>query len=507
MTKRTNLAYSPTSTFSKIFGSPVYQHRVPGISDRNFKPGQIWIKRPSGEEEAEAYMLVSVEGGGADWHKIGNALVESIIIITDSGSASPEDEELDVLGGPGINTTGSGKTVTIHPDGNVLTSQYDGDTGSAAPSAGILKISGGDGTVSSASGNTVACAMKSPFTGSDFEFDTAGPGAVRIVRVQSTSNTAGAGAVLEARAAGTASAVAMNRLSVLGTSSFANYIDPAMPAKSHYVYKSGDDATPGSYTHQLSRSEIDGSGPRTIFGGRAGVEHSSGNCDLFANAIGVAGTDATLTLEQLSGTDDMKIHYGAAGKNWYTGVRAAEDNSWFLTQKTAGGWPPDNTSTIMKAAPTGAVTFPLTPKFSANTQNAPGQGNVTGNGTVYTVQYKNVGQNVGGGYDGTSTFTAPVGGSYHFFASLRASNMTAAATTLSFAVQKTGGGSVLFEFQEAAIPNAPTDTMTLSGSAIIILTAGDTAFITFTVWGMPGDTVNLDTGAYNNNKFACFLLG
>lgn len=79
-----------------------------------------------------------------------------------TGTATPMAGNLNVLGGTGISTTGSGNTITINA-GPAVATTYVENTGSATPSANILNIVGGTGITTSGSGDTVTITS----TGSD----------------------------------------------------------------------------------------------------------------------------------------------------------------------------------------------------------------------------------------------------------------------------------------------------------------------------------------------------
>lgn len=77
---------------------------------------------------------------------------------TDSGSAVPALNILEILGVNGISTSGSGNTVLI--DGSALTTTYYGDIGSAVPSSGVITFdantNAGSSAIFSATGSTVS---------------------------------------------------------------------------------------------------------------------------------------------------------------------------------------------------------------------------------------------------------------------------------------------------------------------------------------------------------------
>jgi len=72
----------------------------------------------------------------------------------DAGSATPAANNLNVLGGTGVSTTGAGSTLTINADATVPL-QFTADSGTATPAANNLDVVGTGGIVTSASGDTL----------------------------------------------------------------------------------------------------------------------------------------------------------------------------------------------------------------------------------------------------------------------------------------------------------------------------------------------------------------
>lgn len=73
---------------------------------------------------------------------------------TDSGSAVPALNILEILGGTGVDTSGAGNTVTVDAGADVATT-YDGDTGSATPALNVLTIAGGTLLSTTGAGSTM----------------------------------------------------------------------------------------------------------------------------------------------------------------------------------------------------------------------------------------------------------------------------------------------------------------------------------------------------------------
>jgi len=76
----------------------------------------------------------------------------SLSYPTDAGTALPSGNELNIIGGPGITTTGAGNTVTIIADA-MMALQFDADTDFAVPIASQINFFGG--TFIETSGDTL----------------------------------------------------------------------------------------------------------------------------------------------------------------------------------------------------------------------------------------------------------------------------------------------------------------------------------------------------------------
>jgi len=142
-------------------GSPpnIQQYdRAPTTDDyRKFIVGDMWIDRSS--TPLSVYMLVKkalnastkvVEG---TWIELASGIFASSF-PTDSGTAIPVAGVLNVLGGTGVDTSGSGNTVTVTAATDVATT-YTADVGSAAPTANVLTVSGTAGISTSGAGSTL----------------------------------------------------------------------------------------------------------------------------------------------------------------------------------------------------------------------------------------------------------------------------------------------------------------------------------------------------------------
>lgn len=131
-----------------------YANRIPTSNDsQNFTLLTIWLANLGSTQEI--WQLVSLAEGLATWIQLypgaGGGATQ---FVTDSGTANEAGGVLNVLGGIGISTTGTGNTVTISGSGDVATS-FPTDSGTATPSAGALTVHGGSNINTSGSLSTV----------------------------------------------------------------------------------------------------------------------------------------------------------------------------------------------------------------------------------------------------------------------------------------------------------------------------------------------------------------
>lgn len=131
----------------------------------------------------------------------------------------------------------------------------------------------------------------------------------------------------------------------------------------------------------------------------------------------------------------------------------------------------------------GAISRPLQPTFLA--YNTTDRNNVTGDGSEYTLIYNSEIYDIGSDWDGTSTFTAPVSGKYHFsvgvpiggiqaahegFIKLKASNRTITICTFAIGAIKTGSDRGQMwgnSYVDMDVADTVTFSITLSGGALV----------------------------------------
>lgn len=119
----------------------------------------------------------------------------------------------------------------------------------------------------------------------------------------------------------------------------------------------------------------------------------------------------------------------------------------------------------------------LQPSFLAS---AAAQNLVTGDNTTYTVQFTTVIRNQDSDFDGTSTFTAPVTGSYLLCVELRMSGIISSQTNGNMTIVTSNRSYIISGGSTFAQSNA-SGGLTWCGSQICDMDAADTAVINLTV--------------------------
>lgn len=96
---------------------PVVADRAPTTADTHdssgkpYQFGQLWVN----QNNDSIYGLSNVSSGNADWEILGGSSSDVNTLTGDSGGAiSPSSGNINILGGTGIATAGSGSTITIN---------------------------------------------------------------------------------------------------------------------------------------------------------------------------------------------------------------------------------------------------------------------------------------------------------------------------------------------------------------------------------------------------------
>lgn len=103
--------YGLNQPLQNIFPVPIVGQRAPASSDKRYEVGQLWVDQTT----SQIYALASVSAGSATWSILGPGASDVDTITGDSGGAlSPAAGNINIVGGTGISTSGSGSTLTIN---------------------------------------------------------------------------------------------------------------------------------------------------------------------------------------------------------------------------------------------------------------------------------------------------------------------------------------------------------------------------------------------------------
>lgn len=232
---------------------------------------------------------------------------------------------------------------------------------------------------------------------------------------------------------------------------------------------------------------------------------SSASAD-FTFTTATASTTRTLTVsntDNTSGTSNALSQIttggGASGDpfqtftvtgatNWSQGIDNSDSDKYKVSASTALG-----TTDVIVATTGGAVTMPLKPAF--NYYNSSTRSNVTGDGTSYTLIFNSAASTQqGSGFDGTSTFTAPVTGWYHFDLVVTLTGIV--SQTQAYITITHTGIQTYYGPSQLASATASGGALALNMSRTFKMTAADTVTCTAVVAGST-KTVGVDASAVN----------
>jgi hypothetical protein len=232
-------------------------------------------------------------------------------------------------------------------------------------------------------------------------------------------------------------------------------------------------------------------------------EFSLGTTNSAGSAITGVASNSTLlafdaTLPASTGSPAVGTATVAGRRDHVHGQGASTANLDLASYKLVG----NGGSTGIAISAAGEVTMAAQPCFAANrTGNAL---NVTGAGTAYSpVLFPNQVYDVGGDWAESpgSTFTAPVTGKYVFTSSVRVIGMTTAMTY--------GVISLVTSKRTWNVYTSAEDSTVTAGwfiSAVADMDANDTAYVSLTVYGESGDTVDVAGSSSMSISFSGVLV-
>ncbi len=300
-------------------------------------------------------------------------------------------------------------------------------------------------------------------------------GATNTIEVQNPSDTASSSSQIEASVGGTSAGDPWVQWTVGTTRSFAMGIDNSDSDLLTITHDGDATVDPSSGTLLMSfmpatdqvafftNSTIDDVG---IVKSTAAAAVSLG---VKNNDNTNAASDAALSL-QVGGASggDAYVVAGGGGSNFSFGYDNTTEEFRIAQSATF------DAVYLMRATTAGEVTFPLTPTFLATHTAA--QDNVTGDGTLVTVDFTTEITDQNADYDGTNTFTAPVAGNYRFDFGVQVNQLTAAMTSGEIRIVTSNRSYISFNINYGAIRDV-NNNASFSTSILADMDAADTCHI------------------------------
>lgn len=194
---------------------------------------------------------------------------------------------------------------------------------------------------------------------------------------------------------------------------------------------------------------------------------------------------------------DPSLNFNVSGvTDWEIGIDNSDSDNLKVSQGTALG---TNDTWIMTTS--GERTMPLQPSFYST--DLTGAVNATGDGTVFTIIFDDVYEDIGSNYDNTTgIFTAPITGVYIFSASVLMKNLSASHVAAIYTFVGPAGRSIQpLEFNPANLRNGAQ--LQITGTHVVPMIAAETMKVTIQIAG-GGKTVTI--GGASNTQFAGVLL-
>lgn len=148
--------------------------------------------------------------------------------------------------------------------------------------------------------------------------------------------------------------------------------------------------------------------------------------------------------------------------------------------------------------------YPLQPCFRAYVTGT--QTNVTGDGTLVTVQFNSEEYDIGSNYNtGTYTFTAPVDGRYLLMTNVYYEGIDSLKTSIQIYIRKNGGQVV--KHTSKCYPFGASGTQAFPTYVITNMSASDTSYVDMVVYGTNKTIDIVQDGSHTDSFFAAYLMG
>jgi len=241
--------------------------------------------------------------------------------------------------------------------------------------------------------------------------------------------------------------------------------------------------------------------------GTGGVRHTvqagCATCDGTLNYFGAMGTGSPGTW-WTSGPDQAETAYiDTEGVKRFL-LRTDTGDNYFYTSASSGSWrfftgADTGQNYALLISSQGYLSMPQNPCVSATGAT---QSNVTGDGTIYTVQFTTERKDQSASFNAVSTFTAPVAGMYNFNIRVIASGLVDVTHTDVALRLVTSNASYLVDYL-GNVPDLVSD-ITMGNPVLADMEEGDTAYVTLTVNGA-SKVVDV-LGSSSSNHFSVVLV-